>query len=54
MLNFFCLQQKSKNKLEAETRDETLNELPPEFRTMTGRLRKPVNYNLADSSEEEF
>ena len=32
--------------------DETFNELPPEFRTKTGRIRKPVTYNFADSEED--
>ena len=46
--------QKSKNKSAAQTMmDETLNEIPPEFRTKTGRIRQPVNYNFGESSESE-
>ncbi|KAH9501320.1 DNA topoisomerase 2-beta [Dermatophagoides farinae] len=35
--------------------DESFNdEIPPEFRTKTGRIRQPVNYNYDNSSDEEY
>ncbi|KAI2804767.1 hypothetical protein RDWZM_008069 [Blomia tropicalis] len=46
--------KKSKNKTAAKEMEDAYNEVPPEFRTKTGRLRQPVNYNLGTSSESEF
>ncbi|KAF7488976.1 DNA topoisomerase 2-beta [Sarcoptes scabiei] len=47
--------KKIKAKKEIETSfDDDFSEIPPEFRTKTGRIRQPVNYNYGGSSEDEY
>lgn len=43
----------TQGKALSERIDETFNEIPPEFRTKTGRLRQPVNYKFDDSTDDE-